>query len=125
VRVLYHNSVGSILWQSEKNNEMHKVKVESGGILTYMHKVGKMTFYQKTFKNDPTLKYFPNTQSNTYLNIPQETQEPYQTIFKLEKTTMKLILLLIGLITGSAALHQASRAHIHCAVQCLNAHIFY
>jgi hypothetical protein len=30
-----------------------------GGILSYMHKVGKMTFYQKTFKNDPTLKKFP------------------------------------------------------------------
>jgi hypothetical protein len=48
-----------------------------GGILSYMHKVGKMSFYQKTFKNDPTLKNFPNTQSKMYRNIPEETQEPY------------------------------------------------
>jgi hypothetical protein len=30
-----------------------------GGILSYMHKVGKMTFYQKTLKNDPTLEKNP------------------------------------------------------------------
>ena len=27
-----------------------------GGNLTYMHKVEKMTFYQKTFKNDPIVQ---------------------------------------------------------------------
>ena len=48
-----------------------------GGILSYMHKVGKTTFYQKTFKNDPNIKKFPNTQSKMYRNIPQEPQEPY------------------------------------------------
>jgi hypothetical protein len=45
-------------------NPMEKQKrqrgaTSGGGILSYMHKVGKMTFYQKTFKNDPTLKTFP------------------------------------------------------------------
>jgi hypothetical protein len=30
-----------------------------GGILSYMHKVGKMNFYQKTFKIDPTLEKLP------------------------------------------------------------------
>jgi hypothetical protein len=40
-----------------------------GAILSYMHKVGKRTFYQNNFKNDPTLKKFPNTQSNMYHNI--------------------------------------------------------
>jgi hypothetical protein len=49
-----------------------------GGILSYMHKVGKMTFYQKTFKNDPTLKKVSQIPKVTlYRNIPQETQEPY------------------------------------------------
>jgi hypothetical protein len=40
-----------------------------GGILYFMHKAGKMNFYQMTFKNDQTLKNFPNIQSNTYHNI--------------------------------------------------------
>jgi len=54
-----------------------------------MKNVEKMTFYQKTFKNDANLKTFPNTQSNMYRNIAQETQEPYWTIFKLEKMTKR------------------------------------
>jgi hypothetical protein len=41
-----------------------------GGILSYTHKVEKMTFYQKTFKNDPSLKKLLNTQNNTYRDIP-------------------------------------------------------
>jgi hypothetical protein len=36
-----------------------------------------------------------------------------------------VILLLIGWITGSATLHQASCTHMHCAIQCLEANIFY
>ena len=30
-----------------------------GGNLTYMHKVEKMNFYQKTFKTDPNLEKLP------------------------------------------------------------------
>jgi hypothetical protein len=67
-------SVGSILWQSEKDNEVQQVEVESYLTCT---KLKKNVFYQKTCKNDLTLKNIsPNTQSNTYRNIPQETQEP-------------------------------------------------
>jgi hypothetical protein len=46
-------------------------------------------------------------------------------INKINNLSLKVIVLLIGWITGSTALHQASRVHMHCAVQCLNAQIFY
>jgi hypothetical protein len=45
-------------------------------------------------------------------------------IHKITNLSLKVIVLLIGWITGSTALHQASRAHMHCAVQCLNARVF-
>jgi hypothetical protein len=38
-------------------------------------------------------------------------------IHKINTLPLKVIVLLIGQITGSTALHQASRAHIHCEVQ--------
>jgi hypothetical protein len=38
------------------NQKRQRGATSGGGILSYMHKVEKMTFYQKTFKNDPTLK---------------------------------------------------------------------
>jgi hypothetical protein len=41
-------------------------------------------------------------------------------IHKITKLSLKVIVLLIGQITGSAALHQASQAYMHCTVQCLN-----
>jgi hypothetical protein len=46
-------------------------------------------------------------------------------IHKINNLSLKFIVLLIGRITGSVALHQASWAHMHFAVQCLNAWIFY
>jgi hypothetical protein len=45
-------------------------------------------------------------------------------IHKISNLSLKVIVLLIGKITGSAALHKASWAHMHCEVQCLNARIF-
>jgi hypothetical protein len=38
--------------------------------------------------------------------------------------TLQTILSLIGRITGSAAVHQATRAQMNCAIQCMNAQIF-
>ena len=49
------------------------------------------------------------------------SQVPINNITNL---SLQAILLLIGRITGSTALHQASRAQMNCAIQCLNAHIF-
>jgi hypothetical protein len=49
------------------------------------------------------------------------TQVP---INKISNLSLKVIVFLIGQITGSASLHQASRAHMNCVVQCLNAQIF-
>jgi hypothetical protein len=49
------------------------------------------------------------------------TQVP---IHKIINLTLKEIVLLIGRITGSTTLHQASRAHMNCVVQCLNAQVF-
>jgi hypothetical protein len=46
-------------------------------------------------------------------------------IHKITSLSLRVILLLIGWITGSTTLHQASQAHMHCAIQCLEAHIFY
>jgi hypothetical protein len=46
-------------------------------------------------------------------------------ISKITNLSLQVILLLIGRITGSTALHQVSRAHMNCAIQCLNALIFY
>jgi hypothetical protein len=45
-------------------------------------------------------------------------------IYNIINLSLKVIFLLIGQITGSATLHQASQAHMHCVVQCLNAWIF-
>jgi hypothetical protein len=46
-------------------------------------------------------------------------------IHKISNLSLKVIVLLIGRITGSLNLHHDSRVHLHCAVQCLNAWIFY
>jgi hypothetical protein len=45
-------------------------------------------------------------------------------INKISDLSLKVIVLLIGWITGSKSLHQASQAHMNCAVQCLNAQVF-
>jgi hypothetical protein len=45
-------------------------------------------------------------------------------ISKITNLTLLTILLLIGRIIGSAAVHQASRAQMNCAIQCMNAQIF-
>jgi hypothetical protein len=45
-------------------------------------------------------------------------------IHKITSLSLRVILLLIGWITGSTTLHQASRAHMHCAIQCQEAHIY-
>jgi hypothetical protein len=45
-------------------------------------------------------------------------------ISKITNLALQTILLLIGRITGSAAVHQASRAQMNCAIQCMNAQIF-
>jgi hypothetical protein len=37
-------------------------------------------------------------------------------IHKINNLSLKVIVLLIGQINGSAALHQASQAHMHCVV---------
>jgi hypothetical protein len=45
-------------------------------------------------------------------------------ISKITNLSLQAILLLIGQIIGSTALHQASRTQMNCAIQCLNAQIF-
>jgi hypothetical protein len=45
-------------------------------------------------------------------------------ISKITDLSLQAILLLIGWITSLAALHQASRTQMNCAIQCLNAQIF-
>jgi hypothetical protein len=49
------------------------------------------------------------------------TQVP---INKISDLSLKVIVFLVGWITGFTTLHQASRAHMNCAVQCLNAQVF-
>jgi hypothetical protein len=41
-------------WKRQQDAE------SGGGILTYMQKVGKNDFYQRTFKSDPSPKKLPN-----------------------------------------------------------------
>jgi hypothetical protein len=45
-------------------------------------------------------------------------------IHKITSLHLHIVLFMIGRITGSATLHQASRAQMHYAVQCLEATIF-
>jgi hypothetical protein len=45
-------------------------------------------------------------------------------ISKITNLSLQVIVFLIGRITSSAALHQASRAQMNCAVQFLNAQVF-
>jgi hypothetical protein len=45
-------------------------------------------------------------------------------INKIKNLSLKVIVILIGRITGSTDLHQASRVHMHYAMQYLNAQIF-
>jgi hypothetical protein len=49
------------------------------------------------------------------------SQVPIQKIMNLG---LRVVLYMIGQIIGSIALHQASRAQMHCAVQCLQPMIF-
>jgi hypothetical protein len=49
------------------------------------------------------------------------TQVP---VNKINNLSLKAIVLLIRRISGSVDLHQASRVHMNCVVQCLNAQIF-
>jgi hypothetical protein len=46
-------------------------------------------------------------------------------ISNITNLTLQVILLLIGRITDSTALHQVSRAQMNYFIQCLNAQIFY
>jgi hypothetical protein len=46
-------------------------------------------------------------------------------VSRITSLALQTILFLIGRITDSAAVHQASRAHMNCAIQCMNAQIFY
>jgi hypothetical protein len=45
-------------------------------------------------------------------------------VSRITSLALQTILLLIGRITGSAAVHQASCAQMNCAIQCMNAQIF-
>jgi hypothetical protein len=45
-------------------------------------------------------------------------------IHKISNLSLKVIFFLIGQITGSTTLHQASKVHMHYVVQCLNARVF-
>jgi hypothetical protein len=45
-------------------------------------------------------------------------------VSRITSLNLQTILLLIGRITGSTAVHQASRAQMNCAIQCMNAQIF-
>ena len=45
-------------------------------------------------------------------------------ISRITSLTLQTILLLIGQITGSATVHQASRAQMNYAIQCMNAQMF-
>jgi hypothetical protein len=45
-------------------------------------------------------------------------------VHKIRNISLKAIVPLIGWITGSTALHQASRVHMNCVIQCLNAQLF-
>jgi hypothetical protein len=42
-------------------------------------------------------------------------------ISRITSLTLQTILLLIGWITGSTAMHQASCTQMNCAIQCMNA----
>jgi hypothetical protein len=44
---------------------------------------------------------------------------------KITNLALQTILFLIGRITGSTAVHQASCAQMNFVIQCMNAHIFY
>jgi hypothetical protein len=59
-----------------------------------------------------------------YCEAGTERSSSQVPISKITDLLLQAIVLLIGWMTGSAALHQASRAQMNCAVQCLNAQIF-
>jgi hypothetical protein len=46
-------------------------------------------------------------------------------VSRITSLSLQTILFLIGRITGSATVHQASRAKMNCAIQCMNAQFFY
>jgi hypothetical protein len=45
-------------------------------------------------------------------------------VSRITSLSLQTILSLIGRITGSTAVHQASHAQMNCAIQCMNAQIF-
>jgi hypothetical protein len=77
------------------------------------------------------LRTFPLGSFNIedYINMYCEagTEKVYSqvSIDKIMDLSLLVILLLIRWITRSTTLHQASRTHMHCTIQCLEATIFY
>jgi hypothetical protein len=59
-----------------------------------------------------------------YYEVETNRSSSQVPISNITNLSLQVILFLIGRITGSAALHQASRAQMNCVVQCLNAQIF-
>jgi hypothetical protein len=60
-----------------------------------------------------------------YFEVGTEKVGSQVPIHKTINLTLQVILLLIGHITGSMTLHQASWAHMHYSIQFQEAHIFY
>jgi hypothetical protein len=59
-----------------------------------------------------------------YWEVGTEKVGSHGPIHKINNLSLKVIVLLIGQINGSVALHQASQVPMHCEVQCLNVRIF-
>jgi hypothetical protein len=59
-----------------------------------------------------------------YCEVDTDRSSSQVPISKITYLSLQEIVLLIGRITGYVALHQASRAQMNYAVQCLNAQIF-
>jgi hypothetical protein len=53
-----------------------------------------------------------------YYEVGTEKVGSQFSIHKIISLKLRVILLLIGWITGSMTLHQASQAHMHCSIQC-------
>jgi hypothetical protein len=76
------------------------------------------------------LRTFPSGPHNIskliglYYEVGTEQSSSQVPIRRIIDLSLQAIVLLIGWMTGSAALHQASHAKMNCVVQYLNAQIF-
>jgi hypothetical protein len=89
-------------------------------ILTDLSKRGE----PMNLRNFPPIPHNIEDYIGMYCEAGTEKVGSHVKIHKITSLNLRMVIYMIGKITGSTTLHEASRSHMHCANQCLHAIIF-